>query len=64
MTIIKDMVKTEGVGAFFKGLTPKVSTLINVECIGVDTADPGRRPQTRLLLHLGSKLDPLLWKIR
>lgn len=25
--IIKEMIKTEGVGAFFKGLTPKVSTL-------------------------------------
>lgn len=24
MTIIRDMVRTEGVGAFFKGLTPKV----------------------------------------
>jgi len=24
MTIIREMVKTEGVGAFFKGLTPKV----------------------------------------
>lgn len=24
-TIIKDMIKQEGVGAFFKGLTPKVS---------------------------------------
>lgn len=27
-TIIKDMIKQEGVGAFFKGLTPKVSALI------------------------------------
>lgn len=26
-TIIKDMIKQEGVGAFFKGLTPKVSAL-------------------------------------
>lgn len=24
MTIIREMVKTEGVGAFFKGLTPKI----------------------------------------
>ena len=25
MTIIREMVRTEGVGSFFKGLTPKVS---------------------------------------
>jgi len=27
VAVIRDMVRTEGVGAFFKGLTPKVSTL-------------------------------------
>jgi hypothetical protein len=33
--IIRDMIRTEGVGAFFKGLTPKVSRSSEVHVICV-----------------------------
>lgn len=67
MTIIREMVRTEGLGAFFKGLTPKVSA--NRGSVGLGSRytpfsnvtihllmpDPRRRPQARLLLHSGTE---------
>lgn len=63
VTIIKEMIKQEGMGSFFKGLTPKVShARSNVsEANGVD---PCRRPQARVLVHPGSVPHPVLWQIR
>ena len=61
MTIIREMVKTEGVGAFFKGLTPKVGLNEDGSML---TADPGRRSQARLFVHPGPIVDSVLWQIR
>lgn len=68
-TIIKDMIKQEGVGAFFKGLTPKVSLDFfffkynNTTCILTMHLDPRCRPQARVLIHARSKPNPLLRQV-
>lgn len=59
MSIIRNMVKQEGLGSFFKGLTPKVSGFE-----GVLTVDPGGWAKACLLLHSGSEFDSILWQIR
>ncbi len=69
MTIIRDMVKNEGMGAFFKGLTPKVRSLFRARAIlGRIThahcssclVDSRRRPEARLLLHPRADANSLL----
>lgn len=73
-TIIKEMIKQEGMGAFFKGLTPKVSLIVFFfPCIAVDemcilhilnyASDPRRRPQARVFVHARAEPDPLLRQI-
>lgn len=66
MAIIKEMVKTEGVGAFFKGLTPKVSAEVpgRSDADGMTPSDPCRRPQACLLVHSGADSDPSVRQIR
>jgi hypothetical protein len=72
MAVIREMVKKEGMGAFFKGLTPKVRPpgpdALQVQgLVGLTfpaSLDPRRRPQARLLLHARPDAYPLLRKVR
>lgn len=54
MAIIREMVRNEGLGSFFKGLTPKVG----VHCSSL-MPDPRRRPQARLLVHARAESYPV-----
>lgn len=65
VTIIKEMIKQEGMGSFFKGLTPKVSSLICVVLLEADPmTDLGRRSQACVLVHPSSISHSIFWQIR
>jgi hypothetical protein len=66
---VRELVKNEGAGAFFKGLTPKVRSRClpptRMSCVnGCRVADPGGGPEARLQLHARAVAYPALRHVR
>lgn len=62
VTVIRDMLRTEGAGALFKGLTPKVHILVGAwyHSSAEQSTDRGRRTEIGLWIHDGPVAHPLV----
>lgn len=73
MTVVKDLLKNEGPGALFKGLTPKVRHRHLSRAVdkghaadggGLAHADLGRRPEAGVQLYACAVTHPLVLQVR
>lgn len=75
VAVVKELIKQEGMGAFFKGLTPKVSTLFFPIFVPSSSSssvltdlplrtDPRGWSQARVQLHPCTVSDPSVLQIR
>jgi len=67
--VIKDLVKNEGAGAFFKGLTPKVLpcrfySSVKSQLTRIPRTDSRGRTETGIQLHLSTDIDSFVRPIR